>query len=364
MAEISFSFNLENKGDEDMKTMKAAKVIAPHSIKMTEMPIPIPTENEVLIKVKYAGICGTDLKIYDGSISYIKEGNLSFPIIPGHEWSGEVVRVGGKVKKVKVGDRVTGECHIGCGVCNFCLQGKNNLCPDRIRVGIIGKSGAFAEYLTIPERGVHLLPSSMSYREGALVEPLTIALYSLDKIENITGASVLVFGLGPIGLMVCQLAKSMGATTIIGVDTNHGRLREGIIGGCDDVTSLTGEDLEKYIFNKTKGKGVNAVIEAAGVPSLLNLSIKLASLGGQISLLGLYHENAEVPTSQIIAKDLRIYGNIASARVWERAINLIATKRFKLDSITNHIVPFKEIQEAMKIAYSKESKANKITIEF
>ncbi|MFF2854783.1 zinc-binding dehydrogenase [Peribacillus sp. NPDC058002] len=351
-------------GDESVNKMKAAVVVAPHSIKMTEVPIPTPAENEVLVQVKYAGICGTDLKIYDGSIPYIKEGLLSFPTIPGHEWSGEVVGVGERVSKVKIGDRITGECHIGCGVCNFCLDGRNNLCPDRIRVGIIRKAGAFAEYLTIPERGAHLLPSSMSYQEGALVEPLTVALYSLGKIENITGASVLIFGLGPIGLLVCQLARSMGATTIIGVDTNPDRLREGIIGGCDDVTSLTGQDLRNYVFDKTEGKGVNVVIEAAGIPKLLALSIELASLGGQISLLGLYHQNAEVATSQIIAKELRIYGNMASARVWERAINLIATKRIKLDSITNHILPFKKIQEAMNLAYNKESKVTKITIEF
>jgi len=343
--------------------MKAATVVAPHTIKIIEAKVPVPDENEVLVQVKYAGICGTDLKIYDGTIPYMKEGQLSFPAIPGHEWSGEVVGVGEKVKKVKIGDRITGECHIGCGVCNFCLEGKSNLCPDRMRVGIIGKAGAFAEYLTIPEKGVHLLPSSMSFEEGALVEPLTIALYSLDKIEKIAGASVLVFGLGPIGLLVSQLARSMGATTIIGVDTNPERLRDGMIVGCDDVTSLTMEDLRNYIFDKTKGEGVNVVIEAAGIPELLSLSIEMASLGGQISLLGLYHQNADIPTSQVITKDLRIYGNMASARVWDRAINLIATKRIKLDSITNHILPFEEIQEAMNLAYNKE-KAAKITIEF
>jgi D-arabinose 1-dehydrogenase-like Zn-dependent alcohol dehydrogenase len=138
--------------------MKAAMIVAPHSIKIVEVPIPAPAENEVLVQVKYAGICGTDLKIYDGSIPYIKEGLLSLPTIPGHEWSGEVVEVGERVNKVKVGDRITGECHIGCGVCSLCLEGRSNLCPDRMRVGIIRKAGAFAEYLTIPEQGVHLLP--------------------------------------------------------------------------------------------------------------------------------------------------------------------------------------------------------------
>jgi L-iditol 2-dehydrogenase len=347
-----------------MNKMKAAKVISPMAIELAEVPIPIPSEDEVLIRVKYAGICGTDLKIYDGSISYAKEGLLSYPTIPGHEWSGEVVEVGSKVTKIKVGDRVTGECHIGCGTCDFCLNGKTNICPDRIRVGIIKKAGAFAEYVTITERAVHILPPPVSYEEGALVEPLTIALHALDKLENISGSSVLVFGLGPIGLLVSQLARTMGATMIIGVDTNPERLSDGVEAGCDYVTSLTEGALKQYVLDTTEGRGVNIVVEAAGVSALFSLSIELVSPGGQISLLGLSHGKAEITVTQIIAKDLKIFGNMASARVWERAINLIATKRINLEALKQTILPFENCKKAMDMAYGKENKPTKVLIEF
>lgn len=294
-----------------MSSMKTGVFTAPLQISMEDRPVPEAIGDQVLIKLKYTGICGTDLKIYDGSIPYVKQGLLTYPIIPGHEWSGEVVSVGPEVTGIIPGERVTGECHIGCGKCDYCLNGRTNVCPKRIRIGILGHDGAFAEYITLPEKAVHRLPDAVTDQEGALVEPLTIALHALDKLDSVAGSCMLVFGLGPIGLLTCQAARAMGAATVIGVDIDKNRLTlaEGM--GLDHVTSASGDDLFKELQEMTNGHGIDIIVEATGAKPLLKASIELIRPGGQVSLVGLYNGDVEINATQLITKDIKIYGNMA-----------------------------------------------------
>ncbi len=345
-----------------MSLIKTAKFTSPFQIKVAEEQIPEPDDNEVLVKVKCAGICGTDFKIYDGSIPYLKEGTLNYPLVPGHEWSGDVVKVGSNVIGYKTGDRVTGECHIGCGKCEDCLRGKSNICLKRVRLGIMGLDGAFSEYLVIPEKALHCLTDNVSYLEGALVEPLTIALHALDKLEGVAGSNVLIFGLGPIGLLNSQVAKVMGAANVIGVDLDPNRLEIGQQVGCDFVTSHSGQDLSDYLSNVTNGHGVDIIVEATGVKALLTSAIELIRPGGQISLLGLYNGKVEIDPTTLITKDIRVYGNMASARIWDRAIRLIDSKKIDVKPIISHKFAFDEIEAAMKKAYNKEDGCIKVML--
>jgi 2-desacetyl-2-hydroxyethyl bacteriochlorophyllide A dehydrogenase len=342
--------------------MKAAEIVSTKKIQIAESLVPELTDDQVLVRVKYAGICGTDLKIYDGTIPYVKQGLLKYPVIPGHEWSGEVVKTGPKVAAFQKGDRVTGECHIGCAKCDDCISGRANICPNRIRMGIINHNGAFAQYAVVPERALHRLPPTVSDLEGALVEPLTIALYALDKLDTVAGSHILVFGLGPIGILVSQVAKAMGAAYIIGVDVDENRLELGKRLGCDSVTSQKGEGLIAEIEKITGGHGVDIVVEATGVKSLLALAVDLIRPGGQISLLGLYDGKVEFDATQAITKDLKIYGNMASARVWERAIKLIASRRVDVKALVTHQFPFEEIPQAMHTAYYKLDDSLKVIV--
>lgn len=348
----------------EMSTMmKAAQFTAPLQIQLTEGNVPAPKGNDVLVKINYAGICGTDFKIFDGSIPYMKQGKLSYPTIPGHEWSGEVVETGPNVTTFKKGDRVTGECHIGCGKCEDCLNGRTNVCFSRKRVGIIGHDGAFSQYLIISEKALHLLPPHVSAMEGALVEPLTVALHAMDKLDSVAGSNIVVFGLGPIGLLICQVAKVMGAAHIIGVDLDDKRLSIAKQVGCDTVTNKSNNDLAEFLNVITGGEGVHVVVEATGVKALFANAINIVRPGGQISLVGLYDGKVEVDATQLITKDIRLYGNMASARVWDRAIRLMQSKKIDVNPLITHVFPFEKIQDAMNLAYHKSKGSIKVLLE-
>jgi L-iditol 2-dehydrogenase len=345
-----------------MVFMKTAQFTSPFQIRLTEVPTKQPAEDEVLVKIKYAGICGTDFKIFDGTIPYIKQGKLSYPMVPGHEWSGEIVKIGSRVNRLKIGDRVTGECHIGCGKCEDCSNGRSNICFTRERLGIIGRDGAFSQYLVIPEKAVHVLTPNVTDIEGALVEPLTIALHAIDKLNSVAGANVLVFGLGPIGLLVSQVVKAMGAATIIGVDLDENRRILGKRLGCNLVTDASDQALAQMIEQQTSGHGVDIIIEATGVKSLLSSAVDLVRPGGQISLVGLYDGKVEVDATQLITKDIRLYGNMASARVWDRAIRLLESKKIDVNQLITHVFQFDNFQDAMNTAYRKHEGSIKVMI--
>jgi 2-desacetyl-2-hydroxyethyl bacteriochlorophyllide A dehydrogenase len=349
----------------NMTLMKAGSVLSPGKAQIVERPIPQPDGDQVLIKLKYAGICGTDLKIYDGTIPYLEQGLLSYPVIPGHEWSGEVVKVGANVRRIQPGDRVTGECHIGCGRCDDCLQGRYNRCADRVRVGILGHDGGFAEYIVIPEKAVHILPGDVSYRDGCLTEPLTVALYALDRLEKLSGSHVLVLGLGPIGLLVCQAARAMGAASITGVDLDEYRRRLGLqYGGCDQVADGSAERLQTMLKAITGNHGIDVVVEASGAASLIHQALQWVRPGGQVSLVGLYKGSTEIDANLIVTKDIRLIGNMASPRVWERALRLMNSRRVNPASIVTHTFPFEQWPAALEAAYKRQGNPIKVIIQF
>ncbi|WP_211202360.1 zinc-dependent alcohol dehydrogenase [Salicibibacter cibarius] len=299
--------------------MKAVQIDAPESLKFIYRPQPDLQSNEVLIKVKVVGICGTDLKLYDGTISYLKDGSLTLPLVPGHEWSGEVFKVGSSLSKFKVGERVTGECHIGCGSCEDCRNGQTNICYHRERIGIF-QNGALSDYIVLPERAVHTIPDEVTDVEGAMIEPLTVALHALDKLDRVAGSRLLVYGLGPIGLLISQVAKSMGATTIIGVDINETALRRGKNFECDEIINSKKENVKERVLSLTNQEGPDIIVEATGVSDLLVQAVDLIRSGGQLSLIGLFSEKADLDPNQLITKDVKIIGNMASsARIWQRA---------------------------------------------
>ena len=184
--------------------MKAARLIEPLRIKIMDIPTPEPGDRDVLIKVKYVGICGTDYSIYSGESSFVKDGSVRFPLTMGHEWSGVVVKTGKHVKKVKPDDRVVGDGTVSCGVCEACLKGDYNTCSDLRGVGTIKTwDGAYAEYILMPERAVYKIPDGVSLEEAALVEPSANALYA-EEGRCKTHDSVLVIGTGPMGWLRCS----------------------------------------------------------------------------------------------------------------------------------------------------------------
>lgn len=341
--------------------MKKVQIDRPKSVQIINSKIPKVKPNEILVKVKTVGICGTDLKIYDGSISYIQEGQLELPHTPGHEWVGTVEETGTLVTEFNVDDKVTGECHIGCGMCDACSNGRQNICAKRLRYGIL-QDGSMTEYIVIPEKAAHKIPKHITDEEACLVEPLTVALYALDKLKEVAGSTILITGLGPIGALVSEIARLMGASFIIGADINPYALQMGKRLGCDEVIDTSKSDLQTEVNLLTKNIGPDIIIEATGVETLMPEILNMIKASGQISLIGLYQEDVKINANLIISKDIKIDGNMASARVWERAINLISSGKIDVSKIITHQYSIDEVGAAFETAYNKAGKVSKVII--
>jgi|SRR5699024_4526730 len=341
--------------------MKKIQIDKPRFIQIIKLEKPKVKPNEILVKVKKVGICGTDLKIYDGSISYIQEGQLELPHTPGHEWVGTIEETGTLVTEFNVGDKVTAECHIGCGMCDACSNGRQNICAKRLRYGIL-QDGSMAEYIVVPEKAAHNIPKHITDEEACLVEPLTVALYALDKLKEVAGSTVLITGLGPIGALVSEVARLMGASLVIGADINPYALQMGKKLGCDEVIDTSKSDLQTEVNLLTENIGPDIIIEATGVETLLPEILNIIKVGGQISLIGLYRKDVKINANLIISKDIKIDGNMASARVWERAINIISNRKIDVRKIITHQYPIDEVGTALETAYNKVGKVSKVVI--
>lgn len=340
------------------------RIVEPLQIKIEDQKIAQLQNGEVLIKITHTGICGTDLKIFDGSIPYVKEGTLTYPHTPGHEWVGTIEMIGPEVDaSIQIGDRVTGECHIGCGSCEDCANGRSNVCQQRIRVGILGVDGSFGNYMVFPGKAVHKIPDSISDEQAVLIEPLTVATFALDKLEKIPGSTLVIFGLGPIGLLVSEVARVMGAAKVIGIDMNNQRMETALQMGCDLVFNAGDPDLSVKIKEATYQKGPDIIVEASGVSSVLSLALDLIRPGGELSLIGLYGDKVTLDANLILTKDLKIHGNMASARIWERTIRLLESGKLNIDKLITHKFAFENSDEAFETAYYKKEESIKVIVE-
>jgi (R,R)-butanediol dehydrogenase/meso-butanediol dehydrogenase/diacetyl reductase len=221
--------------------MKAARWYGPKDVRIDNIDEPIVTDGLVKIKVKWCGICGSDLHEYLGGPIFIPvgkphplSGNVA-PVVLGHEFSGEVVEVGSNVKKIKVGDNVVVEPIVACNECTNCKEGNYHLCPSLGFHGLCGTGGGFAEYTTFPEEFVYKLPEGFTYEMGALIEPITVAMHSLRRGKFETGQTAVVVGAGPIGLATIECLKASGAKMVIAVELSSTRKEYAKRSGADIV---------------------------------------------------------------------------------------------------------------------------------
>jgi 2-desacetyl-2-hydroxyethyl bacteriochlorophyllide A dehydrogenase len=256
--------------------LKAVLLKAPRDVELVDINKPEPKEGDVLIKVNSCGICGTDLHAYTGKL---EDSWYALPQIPGHEFSGEVASVGGSVSNVSLGDRVTVRPLISCGKCQFCKDGDEYRCDN---FQIIGETvpGAMAEYVVVPSNLVHVIPSEVSFTEGAMVEPLAVAFHAARKVRR--KDSVVIIGAGTIGLLIMQAIRALGAKKIIVSDILNSRLDLASKLGADHVFNTTDQDYVSQVRKAAGGFGVDATFEAVGKPQTLDLCLKPTRKGGEI----------------------------------------------------------------------------------
>ena len=260
--------------------MKAFQVTAPFEFGLAQVATTQPGRSEVKVDVAYAGICGSDLHIIHGQNAFVK-----FPRVTGHEFSGVVSEVGADVEHIKVGDRVCIDPVISCGTCYPCRINRPNVCT-RLQVIGVHRDGGFSEQVCVPQSNVHRLPDSMSLSHAALVEPYSIALNVLDRMQPHPGDSLLIYGAGVIGLTLVQMARALGLTDITVTDVIDERLANARSLGATRTLNGKDVDVEATMREVTGGEGVPLIVDAACIPALMPRMVRLASPAGRIGLLG------------------------------------------------------------------------------
>ena len=308
--------------------MKALIYTGPERIEYSDIPKPEIEDDEVLMKIKSVGICGTDLHIYRGKMK------VTTPLIMGHEFSGIIESVGSSVKNLSIGDRVVGEHVVPCHVCHYCQIGKPNLCPNAKIMGL-HRAGALAEYLAIPANLVYTIPDEMSFDEAALIEPLTIALYAIKNSGLLLDKNVAVIGQGPIGLLLDQAVKSAGGN-VIGIETQARRLAFAKDRKWIDVPIDASNENVNAQIEKLFPVGVDVAIEAVGHESTAQMALDITSRAGRVLLLGVFEELSKLDLMSIVKKELHVHGSWTCAFSFPEAIDLVTKGKIDLKSLITH----------------------------
>lgn len=333
--------------------MKAAVTYGKQNLKIENVPVPEIKDNEVLIKVKACGICGTDPHIYNGHFP------APMPLIQGHEFAGEVVKVGANVTSVATGDRVTADINISCGNCYYCRTGQKLFCENITQLGV-HTNGAFAEFVKAPENNVYTLPEGMSWEEGAYIEPLACVIRGQERANISMGDTVAIIGAGPMGLAHAIMAKLNGATQVIISEMNQARLQKARDLGVDVVIDASEKDPVQEVLNLTDGRGADVVFEVVGAIPTYQQALNLVRKGGTLVAYGAApaDQAMQIKPFDIFSKELTIVGSYAGTYgTWVKAIQLISSKRFNPQNIFSKTISLDQLEDGIV-----EADKNKDTI--
>ncbi|MBP2033978.1 2-desacetyl-2-hydroxyethyl bacteriochlorophyllide A dehydrogenase [Clostridium algifaecis] len=328
-----------------LKKMKAAMFVEPKKIEIQKVNIPEISDDEVLIKVKYCGICGTDVHIYNGEYS-----RDQLPLIAGHEFSGIVEKVGSKVKRFKGGERVTADVNLSCGTCYYCRHDQPLMCSEMRQLGI-HMNGAFAEYVKVPQDKVYVLPENIDFKGAALLEPISCVVRAAKKHNLKFAESVAIIGDGAIALMHLQMAKILGAAPIILIGLDENRMKKAKKLGADYVIKSNSNMYEK-VKALTEGRGADLVIESVGLKITNEQSFGLVRPGGRIMPFGIASDDCVVGYKPLdmVLKELTMISTVAGAKNdLADAITLVQYNKFKLDDYKTTIMPLEKISDAFNV---------------
>ncbi|SHJ84176.1 L-iditol 2-dehydrogenase [Dethiosulfatibacter aminovorans DSM 17477] len=318
---------------------------------LKDVPVPQIGPDDVLIKVKAVGICGSDMPIFAG----IRE--VPIPMIPGHEFSGIIEEIGSNVNKFKVGDRVTPGLVINCGECIYCRQGHESLCENIVETGI-HVDGAFAEYVKVPAKTVHILPDTMTFEQAASIDPIASAYRPVKKANIGSEDTVLVFGPGPIGIYTVQCAKAEGAKRIIiaGVNGDEERLELAKKLGADEAINISNTDLVQSIRDINEGQLPDIVFEASGHPSSVQMCLDTVRANGQIVFIGIQHQSIDLEIAKIVRQEIKVEGSICYTwKDYKECIDLVSSGRVDTDNMVTHEFALKDIGKGIEVMKNREA---------
>lgn len=314
--------------------MRAAKIVSPDNLEIVDIPIPEPTDAEVLIKVMASGICGTDIHIFRGE--YLGD----YPVIPGHEFSGIIEAVGSAVTRFKPGDRVAVEPNIACDNCYHCLNSRHNFCLNWSAVGVT-RPGGMEQYVTAPEKAVFDI-GEIPFELGALMEPLSCVLHGVERLDPELASSIAIIGAGPIGILLLQILKLKGAANVTVVDKNISRVEFAAKMGADQIFGSM-DELEQDAFD--------AVVDATGVILVMSRCSVYARPGGKVLLFGVppSGERMTIEAFPIFRKGLTILSSFTSLRNSYQALDLIKQNRLTLDGLVSHRLSLEEFLDGINL---------------
>ncbi|HHV81543.1 TPA: alcohol dehydrogenase catalytic domain-containing protein [bacterium] len=321
---------------------------------LREVPVPQIGPDDVLVRVEYTGICGSDPHIHHNEVNY----KINVPVILGHEFSGVIEEAGKNVKDFKVGERVTAETHADyCGKCLLCRTNNYHLCRERKGYGF-HVDGAFAKYVKVPTRILHRLPENVTLKEAALTEPFCVAYSSLVKHSNIKpGDLVVIIGPGAIGILSAKVASIMGAgdIVVIGTPEDKKRLEVAKEFGATEVFTEFNEDVKRYVQDIRDGYGADIVVDSAGVSETFRMAMDLVRPAGQINKIGWGPTPLGFSLDPLISKAVTVNFTFShNWDVWEKCLILMNKKMIELEKLVTHELTIDHWEEGFKLVESRE----------
>ena len=356
--------------------MRSLRIHGPLDMRMEQVPVPELAADQVLVRVAAVGICATDIELYDGRMPYIRQGLTTLPLTPGHEWSGIVEAVGSGgagfgapgsgaagsgAAGLKPGDRVVGDISLGCGRCVSCLRGEYHLCRQRTELGVIGESGAFAEYVRTRARHTYAIPPSISLEEAALSEPAATCLNALRRTGVRPGDRAAVFGDGVIGFLTAQMCRCLGASRVVLIapSVEHARTAREL-----DIPLLdsSAADIAREVTRVLEGPP-ELVSECSGNPAALNDAIHLTAPGGRINVLSITGApSVAADIDYVVTRDIIMVGSLASPNAFPAALRLMESGAVRVRPLISKIFSFDDAIEAFEYVRARKEPRIKVLV--
>lgn len=338
-----------------MEQMRALVKTSPQDTELQLLNIPSCGPGEVLMRVRAAALCGTDLHVFEWN-SWAQRAGIKFPFVMGHECCGDVVEVGSGVKDCRVGDKVVAETHIPCGHCLQCLNDEQHICHN-LRLYGIHTNGCFATYTVVPAVCVRKIPNEITYEVGSIMEPLGVGLRSAYETE-VAGRNVVVLGCGPIGLFSVASSVALGAAKVMAADISSTRLDIAARMGADKILNPQKEDVIKTVLDATGGYGADVVIDASGSVEAIKESFRYLRKGGHMALVGLPGKPIELELgADVVFKEAKIIGihGRKMFKTWTQMENLLTAGKLNVYPAITHIMPLEHWKEGLELALSGQA---------
>jgi 2-desacetyl-2-hydroxyethyl bacteriochlorophyllide A dehydrogenase len=322
-------------------------LVAPRRLLVAPEPVPDPLPGQLLIAPDAVGVCATDVELYDGSMPYLRNGFAAYPIVPGHEWTGRVVAVGADVTGFVVGDRVVGECSLGCGGCDRCRAGDYHQCPRRRETGIVGQGGGLQQRLAFPAAAAHRMAPTVPAQDAAMIEPLAIAYRALQRTGAEAGDPLTVIGAGTIGLFCALIGRALGLRPLlVEIDADRAAFA-GSLG-----LELAAEDAAPSPF----------VVEASGSHAGRREAVRWCESGGVVVLVGFAGAVGELDLDEVVVRDLTVRGSLGSPGVWPAVIRLVEEGAVAPSVVVSHEFGLADAEEAFLLAARHRPGVRKILV--